>query len=509
MPKIVLYTFSKTIKNVIVNKYKEVCEIIIISTINDLENNNFDHIDAVIIDRTLQKGIYAENEVAKLRKLPITKNTPVILLTSSSMKNWRKEITPKPEFVLPKPFDFSVFSQLIRIWEKRKRVPVPPGILIIDDSGINRKIIIKTLKKGKRKLENTFFEAASSEEAISILEKNQNKIGLITLDLYMPGMNGLEFSREIRQREIFIPIIMITSEIDIQFKEEAFASGVNFYMTKPPEKEKLLDITANVFKKQKDVKGDKPLVILINDSVIVKSLLIKHLEFMELETISVDTAEKALPLIQNNTFSLIVLDYFLPEMNAPDLLKELKKLDLPDYQKVTLVHTSSDDPFLIDEVFALGVNDFINIPFSFQEFQIRVKNLIKLQHNLHSLYTKNKEYKKQNTDLISMNNRLVHAQKEILDLERKNSILAMIITANHEINQPLTVLGGSIELLKKSLEDKISNKEKLLISRVTKSLNTITDILRKYASATDFDIDKYCDTSNINMVVFPEKEKNK
>ena len=71
----------------------------------------------------------------------------------------------------------------------------PPVVLIVDDDpGIV--ILVSTMVK---RLNCTVLSAHSGREALSLYE--QSAPDIILLDLAMPGMNGLEVFKEIRQRE--------------------------------------------------------------------------------------------------------------------------------------------------------------------------------------------------------------------------------------------------------------------------------------------------------------------
>ena len=62
-------------------------------------------------------------------------------------------------------------------------------------------------------------------------------------DLEMPRMDGLELTGHIRANSstVDIPIIMITSRAAAKHREEALASGVNIYLTKPYAEDELLE----------------------------------------------------------------------------------------------------------------------------------------------------------------------------------------------------------------------------------------------------------------------------
>jgi tetratricopeptide (TPR) repeat protein len=111
-----------------------------------------------------------------------------------------------------------------------------------------------------------------------------------------------------------------------------------------------------------------------------------------------------------------------------------------------------------------------------------------LEEKLHELELKNQQLK--------------NAQNEIQLLERKNSIYAMAVTANHEINQPLQVISNYVELIEmKSNEDDLSTQK--YVTKIQSSIKRISKILCKYSNIKDFEITDY--TNNTKMVIIDEE----
>lgn len=106
------------------------------------------------------------------------------------------------------------------------------NILVVDDSAVMRKIIIKALRAGR-------FADASIEEAGDGLEGlkqfNPKKTDLILADWNMPNMNGIEFIKKVREIKTKkkIVIMMITTEGSGGKMEEAMKAGVDSYIAKP------------------------------------------------------------------------------------------------------------------------------------------------------------------------------------------------------------------------------------------------------------------------------------
>lgn len=84
-------------------------------------------------------------------------------------------------------------------------------ILIVDDSITDRRATIELLKENRCLGE--ILEAANGEEALEIISKNYNDIGLILLDWQMPKMDGIQLMKGLIKVEVTasIPIILITA----------------------------------------------------------------------------------------------------------------------------------------------------------------------------------------------------------------------------------------------------------------------------------------------------------
>jgi len=79
--------------------------------------------------------------------------------------------------------------------------------------------------------------ARSAHEALLLLE--QREVDLILLDVYMPGMNGLEFLTTIRKKEQDVDVIVVSAACDNQSVKKALRYGALDYLVKPFEFERL------------------------------------------------------------------------------------------------------------------------------------------------------------------------------------------------------------------------------------------------------------------------------
>ena len=103
-------------------------------------------------------------------------------------------------------------------------------ILVVEDD-IDVHNLIKELLVKKQ---YNVLDAYSGTESIMILEKE--KVDLILLDLMLPGLNGEEIIKKVKN----IPIIVISAKNSQEDKVHVLLDGANDYITKPFNKEELL-----------------------------------------------------------------------------------------------------------------------------------------------------------------------------------------------------------------------------------------------------------------------------
>lgn len=116
------------------------------------------------------------------------------------------------------------------------------SILIIEDHELTR-FGLKTAFESCDYVEN-IYEAESAEKGIEIAE--QKDINLIIMDLGLPGMNGIEATKKIKDMNKDIKIVVLTSHNDEQEVLNSLKAGANAYCSKEINTKRLTQVVQSV-----------------------------------------------------------------------------------------------------------------------------------------------------------------------------------------------------------------------------------------------------------------------
>lgn len=114
-------------------------------------------------------------------------------------------------------------------------------ILVVEDNLINQKIAQKMLHK----LGISIAIANNGKEAVDMISSGEQKFDLIFMDVQMPIMNGLDATKELRRRDVNIPIIAMTANAMKGDRDVCIEAGMNDYIGKPVK----MDILASLLDK--------------------------------------------------------------------------------------------------------------------------------------------------------------------------------------------------------------------------------------------------------------------
>jgi len=107
-------------------------------------------------------------------------------------------------------------------------------ILVAEDDVSTRKLMCAILQSNGYEA----VPASDGDEALDILDKQH--IDLIIADIMMPNIDGFELTKQLRDANYNLPILMVTAKQTPEDKEQGFIVGTDDYMTKPVNKNEML-----------------------------------------------------------------------------------------------------------------------------------------------------------------------------------------------------------------------------------------------------------------------------
>ncbi len=110
-----------------------------------------------------------------------------------------------------------------RVQAQRKK----PTVLIVDDDNLVRETL-------RFVLEDVGYEVCSASQAMDALALLEREpIDIVLSDIFMPGMNGFDLLKQIRQRAPQVPVILITGYGNVEMARQALQEGASDFITKP------------------------------------------------------------------------------------------------------------------------------------------------------------------------------------------------------------------------------------------------------------------------------------
>ncbi len=99
--------------------------------------------------------------------------------------------------------------------------------MIVDDQFGIRVLLTEILQKDGYQM----YQAANGKEALDIQELEE--IDIVLLDMKIPGMDGVEILKKMKERQPSIKVVMMTAYGELKMVNEALENGAISYMAKP------------------------------------------------------------------------------------------------------------------------------------------------------------------------------------------------------------------------------------------------------------------------------------
>jgi len=219
-------------------------------------------------------------------------------------------------------------------------------------------------------------------------------------------------------------------------------------------------------------------ILVVDDLPENVFMLQDRLEKEGYEVISAYDGKAAIDKALDELPDLILLDVMMPEISGIDVCQTLSSNTLTSNIPIILVtaKSSAEDTKAGLEA---GAFDYIKKPFNRVELLARVNSALKLSD----------------------------AHKRLLESEQKNTFAATVVTTNHKIKQPLTLISLSTAAIKRELKKDEVSREAIIkrLAYIETAIKEISDVLNHMNSIKKPIFSDY--VKNIKMVEFDDEKK--
>ena len=222
--------------------------------------------------------------------------------------------------------------------------------------------------------------AASGEEAAELLNKDDD-YSIYFLDWKLPGMNGVNLARWIRQRTGSDSIVIIFSSIDWSIIEsDARAAGVDKFLPKPLFQSAIVDLINECLSITKETEKqpvtnevanyEGKSILLAEDVDINREIVLTLLESTNLAIDCAEDGSQALQMYTENPekYSMIFMDLQMPVMDGYEATRRIRSLDFPNAKKIPIVAmTANVFQEDVKRCLEAGMNAHVGKPLDYDE----------------------------------------------------------------------------------------------------------------------------------------------
>ena len=327
------------------------------------------------------------------------------------------------------PFKPTISEQSVYSSNKRLKTKKMKKYLLVEDSPI----VIKIINHISKSIHGFEYDIASSfEDAKALIEQHGPDYYFVAVvDLNLPDApDGEVVDFTIKQK---IPTIVLTGTYDEEKREKMLSKKIVDYVVKESRfsYEYVMKLIQRLDKNQA-IK-----ILVADDSKMSRNYIRDLLNTHRYEVLTADDGDTALALLEKHSdIKLLITDYNMPRMNGFELVKNIRR-EISKNDLVIIGLSDEGDGKLTAKFIKNGANDFLNKPFSHEEFHCRI------MHNIESLeYALQLKYLAFHDYVSGLPNKQKFYQQAELDIEKA-----------HQQKAPISIALISIDRLN-ALQDK-------------------------------------------------------
>ncbi len=242
-----------------------------------------------------------------------------------------------------------------------------PLLLIIDrDRALAEKIVTEANNQG------IWAEIATNlSTARDMMVWNSPTLVLLDLAVNSTTENSWTFLTDLREQKPTVPVLVFTDQDSLSDRREVALLGARAFLQKPVTPVQVLEVINQVLQ-QSEMNAEANIMVVDDDPLILVTMR-RLLEPWGLKVTTLEDPRRFWEVLETSSPDLLVLDIHMPHLSGLELCQIVRN-DTRTCGLPILFLTASSDPQLVQQVFAVGGDDFVSKPIVGPEVVTRIVN---------------------------------------------------------------------------------------------------------------------------------------
>lgn len=240
--------------------------------------------------------------------------------------------------------------------------------LLVDDN----QDFLNTAKRILSRVPQIALIGTATEGNTAVATAQELKPDLIFMDLVLPGINGLEATRQIKAVLSHVKVVVLTLYDLAEYRTEALAAGVDIFL----HKSELSNEWLNALVEQIMTPHKKLSVLVADDSPTIRRMVMATLAPLKADFGEASTGLEVIEQLALNSYDILTLDLNMPDMHGMEVLSFIRNSERYRQLPIIVLTTRGDDTSRHDAL-AAGADLYLTKPFKPEELIQAVKGLVR------------------------------------------------------------------------------------------------------------------------------------
>ena len=203
---------------------------------------------------------------------------------------------------------------------------------------------------------------------------------------------------------------------------------------------------------------EKERILVVDDDVNVREMVSNIINLIGHEAVTTESGKKALEILKNESFGIIITDIKMPEMDGFDLMKAVRN-QFPNIHIICM--TAHGGSYTYTDVVDVGAMDYITKPFTIDEMRAKLNRVIREKNLI--------------IDLTQKSTELERVNEELKRLDQLKS--TFISSVSHELRTPLTVIKEFISLMLEGHVGALTDDQREYLGIANRNIIRLTNLI--------------------------------